>query len=153
MKRMTLHFTLVMVAFITFALITAGCTQPIPAIPGTQPGTATPGSGGPSLMPGPTDIVPAGQALLITVSRNTLTFDPKIKVEFRGGAGMNAVNTIDIKVTRSDGTVSTATLAKPRVGDFVELKGTTGKDRVEVTAHMISGNTYRIYDEALQFRE
>lgn len=153
MKQMTMSGIFVLTTLITLALLAAGCTQPLPAIPGTQPATTTTGPGGPSLNPGPTDVVPASQGLLITVSRNTLTFDPKIKVEFRGGAGMNAVNTIDIKVTRSDGTVSTATLAKPRVGDFVELKGTTGKDRVEATARMISGDVYRIYDDALQFRE
>jgi hypothetical protein len=144
---------LLIAAILTALALFAGCTQPLPSLPGISPGMTMPGTGGTSLTPGPTDQVPGTQALLIEVSRNTLSFDPLIKVTFRGGAGMNAVNTLDIKVTRSDGSVSTASLAKPRVGDFVDMKGTTGKDRVEVTARMITGDVYTIYDQALQFRE
>jgi hypothetical protein len=152
MNRMKLSGVLIAAALLAFALI-AGCTQPSPSLPGIPPGTTMPDTGGPSLIPGPTDSVPGTQALLIEVSRNTLSFDPLIKVAFRGGAGMNSLNTLDIKVTRSDGSVSTASLAKPRVGDFVDIKGTTGKDRVEVTAQMITGDVYKIYDQALQYRE
>lgn len=153
MKSTKPQSALIIVALLFLALIAAGCTQPSPSVPGTQPGTTPPGTGGSSLTPGPTDQVPGPQAILIEVSRNTLSFDPLIKVTFRGGAGINAVNNIDVRVTRSDGSVSTASLTKPQVGDFVDLKGTTGKDRVEVTAQMITGDVYKIYDQALQFRE
>ena len=152
MKDKKLSGVLIAAALLALALI-AGCTQPLPSLPGIPPGTTMPGSGGTSLTPGPTDQVPGPQEILIVVSRNTLSFDPLIKVMFRGGAGMNAVNTLDVKVTRSDGSMSTASLVKPRVGDFVDMKGTTGKDRVEVTARMITGDVYKIYDQALQFRE
>jgi hypothetical protein len=152
MKDKKLSGILITATLLALAL-TAGCTQPLPSLPGIPPGTTMPGTGGPSLTPGPTDAVPGTQALLIEVSRNTLSFDPIIKVTFRGGAGMNALNTLDVKVTRSDGSVAASSLAKPRVGDFVDMKGTTGKDRVEVTARMITGDVYKIYDQALQFRE
>jgi hypothetical protein len=152
MKRVKPQSALIVAALITLALLAAGCTQPVPSLPGTPPGTTTPATGGPSLTPGPTDQVPGSQAILIEVSRNTLSFNPLIKVTFRGGAGINSVNTLDVKVTGSDGSVSTASLTKPRIADFVELKGTTGKDRVEVTAQMTNGDVYKIYDQVLEFR-
>ena len=37
--------------------------------------------------PGPTWIMPADEAVRVTVSRNTITMDPKITTTFKGGDG------------------------------------------------------------------
>ena len=93
------------------------------------------------------------QAIIVEVSRGTLSYDPKIRVEFRGGTGMTLLSYIDVKVTRPDGTVETARLTAPSIGDYVELTGSTGKDRVEVSSRLKNGNEYKIYDQVLEFRK
>lgn len=138
---------------IFLAILVAGCAQL------SQNGTPTPtptilqGTPGPNLSPSPTDVVPEYYFVAIEASRNTLSFDPTIRVTFRGGAGMNFVNNLDVMVIRSDGVGESKTFFKPlHVGDFVDLKGTTGKDRVIVTMQMINGDSYKIYDKVLEFR-
>jgi len=145
---------MILIVLIVFTLIGAGCTQ---APPETITPTPTPTSLPPTpittLTPGPTDVVLPGQAIIIEVSRGTLTFDPVITVVFRGGPGINLLSTLEVKVTRSDGTVETAHLDEPKIGDSIGVVGSTGKDRVEVWAVMKDGNTYKIYDQVLEFRK
>lgn len=137
---------------IFLAIFAAGCAQlPQNSTPTPTP-TILPGTPGPYLSPGPTDVVPEYYYVAIEASRNTLSFNPTIRVTFRGGAGMNFVNNLDVMIIRSDGVGESATLSRPHIGDFVELKGTTGKDRVIVTMQMINGNSYKIYDNVLEFR-
>ncbi len=101
----------------------------------------------------PTDVVSPGQNVIIEVSRGTLSFNPVITVVFRGGTGINLLSTLDVQVTKSDGTVETAHLDAPQIGDSIEVVGSTGKDRVQVWAVMKDGNTYKIYDQVLEFRK
>jgi ABC-type transport system substrate-binding protein len=145
---------LIFVGLIVLTLLVAGCTQ---APPETNTPTPTPTSLPPTpvttLTTEPTDVVPPGQDVIIEVSRGTLSFDPVITVVFRGGTGINLLSTIEVKVTRSDGTVETAHLDNPKIGDSIEVTGSTGKDRVEVWAVLKDGNTYKIYDQVLEFRK
>jgi hypothetical protein len=133
-------------------LLVAGCTQTPQQVPATQTPTPSP-TVLMTFTTTPTDVIPVDQGIIVEVSRSTLSFDPKIKVEFRGGTGMNLLSYIDAKVTRSDGTVETARLTAPDIGDYVELTGTTDKDRVEVTVRLKNGNEYKIYDQVLEFRK
>ncbi|MBP1929266.1 ABC-type transport system substrate-binding protein [Methanolinea mesophila] len=145
---------LILTGLIVLALLGAGCTQ---APPQTSTPTPTPTPLPPTpavtLTTEPTDVVPAGQSVLIEVSRGTLSFDPVITVVYRGGTGINLLSGLEVKVTRSDGTVGTAALSEPNIGDSVDVLGSTGKDRVEVWAVMKDGNTYKIYDQVLEFRK
>jgi ABC-type transport system substrate-binding protein len=145
---------LILTGLIVLALLGAGCTQ---APPGTITPTPTPTSLPPTpittLTTEPTDVVPPGQNIIIEVSRGTLSFNPVITVIFRGGTGINLLSTLEVQVTRSDGTVETAHLDEPKIGDSIEVLGSTGKDRVEVWAVMKDGNTYKIYDQVLEFRK
>jgi hypothetical protein len=145
--------SLIGLAILLFAaLLAAGCTQ----APQQGPATQTPTPSPTVLMTfttTPTDVVPVDQAIIVEVSRGTLSYDPVIKVEFRGGTGMNLLSYIDAKVTRSDGTVETARLTSPVIGDSVELTGSTGKDRIEVSSRLKNGNEYKIYDQVLEFRK
>jgi hypothetical protein len=138
---------------IFLAILAAGCAQLSQNGTPTPTPTILPGSPGPNLSPSPTDVVPEYYYVAIEASRNTLSFNPTIRVTFRGGAGMNFVNNLDVMVIRSDGIGESASFSRPlHVGDFVELKGTTGKDRVIVTMQMINGKSYKIYDNVLEFR-
>jgi hypothetical protein len=145
---------LLLTGLIVLALLGAGCTQ---GPPQTTTPTPTPTSLPPTpvatLTTGPTDVVPSGQSVIIEVSRGTLSFNPLITVTYRGGPGINLLSSLEVKVTRPDGTSETASLAEPKIGDSVDVVGSTGKDRVEVWAVMKDGNTYKIYDQILEFRK
>jgi len=82
----------------------------------------------------------------------------KIPVIFQGGIGMIHVKKIDVKLTRADGTLQTATIGNKK-GDQVELDGTRGEgslrgpiDRVEVWVTMDNGQTYKTNDELREYR-
>jgi ABC-type transport system substrate-binding protein len=145
---------MILTGLIVLALLGSGCTQ---APPQTTSPTPNPTSFSPTpiatLTTEPTDVVPPGQSVIIEVSRGTLSFNPVITVVFRGGTGINLLSTLEVKVTRSDGSVETAHLDEPKIGDSVGVLGSTGKDRVEVWAVMKDGNTYKIYDQILEFRK
>lgn len=138
-------------AFLLFCLVVAtGCVQeevrvtpaPLPTLE-IRP---------PDLSPLPTDTVPSEYRIFVTVSRNTYSFNPLIRVEFRGGQGMALLSSLDAEVMRGDATIGTARLEKPAIGEYMEIAGTTGKDRVVVTATMMNGERYRVYDQVLEFR-
>jgi hypothetical protein len=81
-----------------------------------------------------------------------------IPVIFQGGKGLAATKKIDVKLTRVDGSVQTATVGT-RKGDEVELQGTRGSgsergwaDRVEVWVTMNTGQTYKIIDVLREYR-
>ncbi|OPX67023.1 MAG: hypothetical protein A4E37_01691 [Methanoregulaceae archaeon PtaB.Bin056] len=136
--------------FVCGLVLASGCTQQeVPATPTPAP---TPTAPPPDLSPVPTDTVPAEYGVVVTVSRNTYSFNPLVRVEFRGGRGMGLVSSLDAEVIRGDGIVRTARLQKPAIGEYMEILGTTGKDRVIVTATMMNGERYRIYDQVLEFR-
>jgi ABC-type Fe3+-hydroxamate transport system substrate-binding protein len=147
MKPTVILFTVVLAVF----LLLAGCTQPATP-PATETSTPTPTVTSPDLSPIPTDVMPPDQRVVVSVSRGTLSFNPVIQVEFRGGPGMVLLSTIDAKVTRPDGTIVTGSLREPKIGDILELVGSTARDRVEVTARMKNGNVYRVFDQVLEFR-
>jgi hypothetical protein len=83
----------------------------------------------------------------------------KILVIFQGGEGLIHVKKIDVKLTRADGSVQTATIGTKK-GDQVELDGTRGEgslrgpiDRVEVWVSMDNGVTYKTNDELREYRD
>ncbi|MDD1715602.1 MAG: hypothetical protein LUQ01_01240 [Methanolinea sp.] len=139
-------------AVLAVCLLIAGCTQsePIPAVTPTP--TSAPTAGLPDLSPIPTDAVPTNHRILVSVSRGTLSFNPLLVVEFRGGQGMILLSSLEARVTRSDGTVETASMQEPRIGDTLKIVGSTYKDRIEVFSRMKDGSRYRIYDQVLEFR-
>ena len=150
-------------------LLVAGCTQTSPATP--PPTTVSPTtvatvppettvtvttiqttSAPTALTTGPVETIPSMYAVEVQVTRNTVSISPDIVATFRGGAGINFVRSVDVKVTRSDGQVKTGSLVKPTVGDTITLEGTREDDRVEVTVNLVDGKSYKIYDQILPFR-
>jgi hypothetical protein len=158
---MQFRVMLVIMVVLCGALATAGCTfsktspsapEPVSGIPaGTS--TTVPGSG---LTTVPTDPIPSYN--MVTVDVGEKDYLGIIPVIFQGGIGMIHVKRIDVKLTRADGTVQTATIGIKK-GDQVELDGTRGEgsargpiDRVEVWVSMDNGARYKTNDELREYR-
>jgi hypothetical protein len=75
-----------------------------------------------------------------------------IIARFDGGKGLNYATRMDVRVTYPDGTVKTDGITKPKMGDSVEILGSTGTDRVEVIMQMASGKAYKIIDRQMPYR-
>jgi hypothetical protein len=142
----------------------AGCTQtgtpPVtptatPVVT-TVPPTPTPTPTTVSLTPGPTQTLPENWNIEVQVQSNGEAIDPQIIVSCQGGKGLNFITRIDVKVTRSDGVVETATMAAPLFkGKTVSLASTTApgyRDRAEVWATTPQGEQVKIFDAYIAFR-
>ena len=99
----------------------------------------TPGA----LVPRPTETVP-DQKFYFVVRKNPLTF--RISIIFVGSASPGGINSADVRVTRSDGLIGTGTILPLKGVSEIFLNGSDKADRVEITARMASGKTYRVYD-------
>lgn len=144
--------------------LAAGCTQPAtpPATPTPTPvattaaATPTVSSTPISLTPGPTQTLPENWNIEVEVKSNGESINPLIITTFRGGKGLNFIQQIDVKVTRSDGVVETGSITKPLfVGKTVELASTSApgyRDRAEVWATTPQGDKVKIFDDFIPFR-
>ena len=160
-KTLVIAFAFVLCFVFVF---TAGCTQtgtpqvtPTPAtVATTVPQIPTPTPSTVSLTPGPTQTLPENWNIEVQVNSNGEAIDPQIIVSCQGGKGLNFIQQIDVRVTRSDGVVETGIIAKPLFkGKTVSLTGTatTGKlDRAEVWATTPQGDKVKIYDDYVCFR-
>jgi len=142
-----------------FCALFAGCTSPtqaeinpvatteIPAtvVPETTE-TAVPVTGITleSVVP-----LPAAQYVDLRLTKDRPT--SKIHLLYNGGKGEIFVQTVRMKVTRSDGTVTDQLLDggnQPKRGDEMIVQGTRTGDRCEVWV-TTSGKVYKIIDENL----
>jgi len=145
-----------------FLLIPGGCTQttppatPTPTVETIATEVPTPVPTTLSLTPGPTQTLPDVWALEIQVQSNGVAIDPMITVSCQGGKGLNFIQQIDVKVTRSDGVVETDIISKPLYkGKEVSLRSTTApgyRDRAEVWATTPQGDKVKIFDDYVPFR-
>ncbi len=144
---MKIMLTISVIAVFIVIIFTAGCiggggqptptqtTLPTPVGTTVVSTTAQTTSAGGSTQPGPTQTIPAGE----------------IVAHFDGGKGINFVSRIEVRVTRPDGSTDVKIL-QPEVGKEVEIEGTQGTDRVEVTAYMKSGKVYKIIDQQMPYK-
>lgn len=150
---------------LTLLLVSAGCNQTAapPATPAPTAvetiATATPApvtTTAASTTPGPVQTLPDAWGIEVQVASNGEAIDPQITVTCVGGKGLNVIQGIDVKVTRSDGVVETGSIAKPLYkGKAVSLRGTTAPgyvDRTEVWAINPQGDKVKIYDAYVPFR-
>jgi hypothetical protein len=148
---------------LTLGILAAGCTSSAPpqpvttTVPTTIPPTAvattalpTTTAGG-SIQPGPTQIMPSQTAVAVSVEKGGM-YSTTIVTTFDGGKGMIFVSRIDARVTHPDGSVVTGTMTKPVNGATLELAGTNGTDRVEVTVTMMSGDVYKVIDQQMPYK-
>lgn len=141
-------------------LMAAGCSQPEPPVTPlptpvptevqTQAPTPVPTTKA-STEPGPVDTLPAGWDLSVTVEKGGM-YSRTIITKFDGGKGLMYATQMTVRVTYPDGTVKTDSLIKPKMGDTLEIIGSTGTDRVEVMMLMASGDTYKIIDKQMPYR-
>jgi hypothetical protein len=141
----------------------AGCTQPAaPVTPTPTPAAttvaATPKASSTSVSstPGPTQTLPEAWYIEVQVQSNGFAPDPQIITTVRGGKGLNFIQQVDVRVTRSDGIVENGNILKPlKVGDSVSLASTTAPgyaDRAEVWATDPQGTKVKIFDDYVPFR-
>lgn len=150
-----LLFSALAFAGCTFSKTSPAVTTPGPGIPAGASTTVT-GSAGGSLSTEPTDAIPSYNMVKIDVGEKD--YLGIIPVIFQGGIGMIHVKKIDVKLTRTDGSVQTATVGTKK-GDEVELQGTRGEgsarglfDRIEVWVTMDNGERYKTNDELREYR-
>jgi hypothetical protein len=145
--------------------LACGCTRqaapPATTAPPTLAGTVIPSSTATPARsystPGATQTLPEEWDIEIQVESNGYAPDPKIITTVRGGNGLNFIQQIDVRVTRSDGIVENGIIPKPLyVGDFVALNGTDKPenhgDRAEVWATDPTGEQVKIFDDYVPFR-
>jgi hypothetical protein len=117
--------------------------QPAPTV------TRTPASS--ALAPLPTQVIPGNQEYFFSVRKNPV--NAKITVIFTGSAGIDSINSADVKVSHPDGAVTTGIIMPLKGVSEVTLSGSTDTDRVEIIANMFNGRTYRVYDDLVPYRE
>lgn len=156
-SRIVLSLALVL----SMLLAVAGCTSPEQPVvtpiptqvttpePTTHP-TPVPTTQA-SILPGPTDTLPPQWPLSITVEKSGM-YSTTIITKFDGGKGLVYTSRMDVRVTHPDGTVVTDGITKPKMGDTVEIPGTSGTDRVEVLVLMASGETYKVIDKQMPYK-
>ncbi|MGC9435346.1 MAG: hypothetical protein ACP5C4_04565 [Methanomicrobiales archaeon] len=130
----------------------AGCAGTPEESPAPTPTAQTPAptvTATADLSPGPTQTMPPGSEVEVTISRDPI--QPTITATFAGGAGQSRVTDVLVRVTRSDGQVITEHLEN-NLDSSVTIEGTRGSDRVEVTVSLTTGNSYTIYDKVLTFK-
>jgi hypothetical protein len=126
--------------FSTFSNPTAAEITPLSTIT-TLTVTPTPASR--ALVPQPTQI-PTGQKFYFLVQKNPIT--SRISVIFAGSAGEGSISSADVRVTHTDGSVTTGIILPLKGVNEITLAGSKETDRVEIIAKMSSGETYRVYD-------
>jgi ribosomal protein L40E len=143
----------------------SGASQPTPVptvaqtalptvIPTTQPTTVktpVPTTLSGSLVPLPTQQPPKSQQVFFQVQKDQV--NAGITVLFAGGPGSNSVSNADVRVTHPDGKVVTGTIQPSKGVTEITLSGSKETDRVEVIAKMYNGQTYRVIDELLTYKE
>lgn len=110
--------------------------------------TRTPVSG--ALIPQPTQLIPGNQEFFFQVRKNPV--NARITVTFTGSAGIDSINSADVKIFHPDGSVSTGIIMPLKGVAEVTLAGSTETDRVEIIANMYNGRTYRVFDDLIAYR-
>ena len=158
-----MNYRIVLISAFVLAvlLVAAGCFESEPPVitptPTTVPTTMPATSPTPvpttkaSTLPGPTETLPPQWPLSFTVEKAGM-YSTTIITHFDGGKGLMYVTRMDVRVTHPDGTVLTDGIVKPRMGDTVEIAGTSGTDRVEVIVAMASGEVFKVIDKQVAYK-
>lgn len=147
MKRLILlYLTITLMA----GMLCAGCTNPAPVIvvpsPTPAPLPTTPLTTVPTSTPSAVQTLPAEMQVYFDLSKDRT--DSRIYLIYQGGKGEIFVQSIRMRVTRSDGQVKDLDMDKPKRGDELVAEGTRGSDRVEVWVTS-AGTMYKVRDEFL----
>ena len=143
-----------------------GCTQTAPPAPVTTVPTVVPTTvvtmvtttnivGPATTEPEPVRTLPPSYDVAVDVASNGLSINPMIIATYRGGMGANYVYSIEMQVTRGDGTTETKSITRPlRAGDTISIASTGGNtDSAQVWVTLQNGEHYKIYDQLVPFRQ
>ncbi|NMB79340.1 MAG: zinc ribbon domain-containing protein [Methanomicrobiales archaeon] len=111
--------------------------------------TVSTASGIKSLIPIPTQQLPAGQKIYFRVDKNPIT--AKIAIIFSGSAGHESLKSAEVTVTHPTGAVASGIILPLKGISEISLDGSKGTDRVEIIARMSSGESYRVYDALVPY--
>jgi len=141
---------------ITLVLLVActGCMntpQPAPAPPLAPTTPAPAATTAPVAMstPEPLQTLPTHQQVDLQLTKDR-TYS-EIHLLYNGGGGEMFIQSVMMRVTRSDGQVIEQVMSdgkKPKRGDEIIVQGTRGSDRCEVYVTS-AGTTYKVKDESL----
>lgn len=127
----------------TLSPVTVAATTVTPAESETPTGSI-------SLVPGPTQTLPAHLDIVLQTERDPRT--RMISVEYMGGKGQYGVREIFVRLTRSDGEVLTGSFKPIQIGSRIELQGTEQVDRLEVVTRHYSGEEYIVIDRIFEYK-
>ncbi|WP_292517350.1 hypothetical protein [Methanoculleus sp.] len=149
--RLLSALTVLLLAFSLSAACTGTSSDVGPSPTETPAVTATPGPGSSvSLTPGPTQTMPPGKEIEFQITGgfpSRVTND--LYIAFRGGTGRDFVKSLDVRVTKSTGEVITDSL-QPTTGDELIIQNAKGENRVEITASLIIGGTFKVVDRIVE---
>jgi hypothetical protein len=145
-----------------FCVLAVGCTSPTDArirpfettVPSPNPTTITsPQASTVVSTPFSVETLPYERNVNVLVEKQRP--DASIHLIFSGGLGEDYVQTIMMRVTRSDGTVEEKYMndgtRRPRPYDELVIDGTRGVDQVAVFVTSV-GKTYKIFDKPLAYQ-
>ena len=139
-------FTIIPLLLVAAVLITAaaGCISN-PATGGSS------SSADVSKYGGPVQSLPPGKNVEVQVNDKDPVY-ATVTTIFAGGEGQIAVKSIEVILIRSDGQVQKGML-QPAKGAEVKQQGTRGTDRVVVYVTLNTGDTYKVIDQPVLFKE
>lgn len=105
----------------------------------------------PPLVFGPAQEPPDSLRIWLQADRDPITHI--VTVIYNGGKGERAVRDVNVRLTRSDGTVLQETFRPVTTGEGVEMQGTKYADRLEVIVTYNSGEVMTIIDKIFPYHE
>jgi hypothetical protein len=152
MKRLviaTMAITLVLLVSCSGCMNTPQ-PPPVTPLPTATPLPPTPAPPLVTSTPEPLQTLPFRQQVDLQLTKDR-TYS-EIHLLYNGGGGEMFIQSIMMRVTRSDGQVIEQAMSggkKPNRGDEIIMQGTRGSDRCEVYVSTTSGITYKVKDESL----
>lgn len=148
---------LTVVLGLVLCALSAGCTSPtqdgitpVVITPTPTPSSLPASAASVVSTPVPVETLPEEQYVSLELSKERP--DSSIHLLYNGGKGEIAVQSIMMRVTRSDGQVTEEYMdngsRKPQRGDELVMEGTRGNDRAEVFVTS-AGRTYKVIDRPL----
>jgi len=148
------HGSYLVVLLLVIALAAAGClgeeqapATPVPTSPAPEPTTVATAVPTPGIEPVQT--LPPAQQIYLDLSKDRVY--STITLIYNGGGGEMFTDSVEMKVTRSDGQVIDRFMddgAKPKRGDTLDIQGTRGSDQVEVWVTS-AGIRYKVIDQPM----
>jgi hypothetical protein len=127
-----------------------GGSAPMDSIPQNPPVTS-PAAARTSLPSATIEQLPKNSEVYVTIQQKDLA--GRVTITFDSGPGKSMVKDIEVRLTRPDGSVDSASMDLLAEFPEVTLQGSKSTDRVEVFVRFLSGKTYRVIDEMVPYRQ